>query len=163
MSMPPSVLPFQSPPRALPRRRSTIGLPPQWRAGECRPCGADPHHPGPLLPPPSPRPGEEGGVSAGCWRSGEDKPRPTKNRNKPSYPLPLLPSGRGGGREKRANEPGTPELPSELFERIDRRPDRVQIERQPLTAGDRLQCASAGPQDVDVPALGVELEDLQSA
>src|SRR3954453_17847143 len=25
-----------------------------------------PHPPGPLLPPPSPRPGEEGGLSAGC-------------------------------------------------------------------------------------------------
>src|SRR3954454_3322748 len=50
-----------------------------------------------------------------------------------------------------------------FFERIDRRPERVEIERQPLTAGDRLQCASAGPQHMDIPALGGELEDFQTA
>src|SRR4051812_45463904 len=59
--------------------------------------GTGPHHPGPLLPPPSPRPGEEGGVSAGCCRRDAVCPRPWEE---PKQIRPISPSspGRSGGR-----------------------------------------------------------------
>ena len=47
-----------------------------------------------------------------------------------------------------------------LFERVDRCPERVQIEGEPLAAGDRLQHPRTGAQDVEVAALRVELEDF---
>src|SRR5947209_10976015 len=67
----------------------------------------------------------------------------------------------GGGRRRRGDPVGLPV--AQLLERVDRCPERVEIEGQSLTAGDLFQGARAGPQDVEVTALGVELEDFQAA
>ena len=81
--------------------------------------------------------------------------------NGPSLSSPVRSWGRPGEEGQRTGDAQADEV--ELFERIDRRPERVEIELQPLTAGDLLQRARAGPQDVDISAFGVELEDLQAA
>ena len=49
-------------------------------------------------------------------------------------------------------------MPDVLLKIVDGRPERVQVERQSFTPRDLFQRAGAGSQDVEVMALGGELE-----